>query len=76
MNKLRRQQIADIISQLEELLSKIEDLQYEEQEYFDNMPESFQYGEKGTKAEAAIDEMQNAIDGINDIISNLESASE
>lgn len=36
-------------------------LRDEEQDYFDNMPESLQAGEKGEKAEAAINAMENVV---------------
>lgn len=69
MNKDRRKAIAALIVELEALQGKREDilgqidtLIDEEQEYYDNMPESFQNGEKGSAAEAARDALQNAYD--------------
>ncbi len=40
MNKPRRKALQDIIDQLEELKGSVEDLQSEEEEYRDNMPEN------------------------------------
>lgn len=69
MNKDRRKAIAALIEELEGLrddidsvVSRIDTLIDEEQEYYDNMPESFQTGDKGAAAEAARDELQNAYD--------------
>jgi hypothetical protein len=88
MNKDRRKQIAEVIKQLDELrdtisgiVSTVEDIQSEEQEYFDNMPESLQSSEKGQAVEAAVDYLGTAKSGLedfdfDDILSNLESASE
>ena len=76
MNKVRRKQTEDIIARLQDLMADIELLQEEEQEYYDNMPESFQYGEKGEKAEASIDAYEEAISNIEEAISNLDTAIE
>lgn len=38
----------------------------EEQEYFDNMPESLQGGDKGQMAEAAIEALDSAISALED----------
>lgn len=47
MNKIRRKRLAeaiDLISQAKDILEEVKD---EEQEAYDNLPESFQYGERG-----------------------------
>lgn len=74
MNKDRRKHIAEIVANLETvketlsgLASDIETIREEEQEYFDNMPESFQMGEKGQAAEAAIDALDSAHSDLEDI---------
>lgn len=66
MNKIRRKELAHIVTMLEELdalreqireqLAEIED---EEQEALDNMPESLQDGEKGQQMQEYIDTMEN-----------------
>lgn len=75
-------------SEIEALQERIESVRDEEQEYHDNMPESFQTGEKGEKAQAAIDaldeaintceEMVSTIDGdkFDEVVSSLETAKE
>lgn len=75
MNKERRKQIADLISRLRELTipdlealktemdeihDGIDEVKEQEQEYFDNMPESLQGGDKGSVAEAAIQALEEA----------------
>lgn len=71
MNKDRRKEISELVSELEGLGEKIEGfrdtsetIQADEQEYFDNMPESFQGGEKGEAAQAAADKLQEAYDAL------------
>ncbi len=76
MNKDRRAAIAKLADELEGIRSQIEDLQNEEQEYYDNMPESFQSGDKGQAAEAAAEALSSAVDSVQDAISSLESAQE
>lgn len=87
MNNQRRKEIADLKDRLDkvkdeidEISSYIEDVLGEEQEYFENMPESFQQGEKGAVAEEAIgylteayDEMGSALESLSSVGDNLEN---
>lgn len=75
MNKDRRNEIARIKAEVEALVSKAEDLindiesvRDEEQEYFDNMPESFQQGEKGEVAEAAVASLDQAMEALQEMV--------
>ena len=76
MNKERRTKLKDLIGRIEELQSEIETLKDEEDDYFSNMPESLQQGEKGQAAEAAVEALTSAVDSFADIISNIEIATE
>src|SRR3546814_9575415 len=49
---------------LDEAKQLLEAIRDDEQDYYDNMPESFQGGDKGCAAEAAIDQLSTAIDDI------------
>lgn len=67
MNNERRKAIDEVIAKIEalrdmigEIGADVETLREEEQEYFDNMPESFQSGEKGERAESAISALDDA----------------
>lgn len=53
MNKERRAKLGDIIERLDALQAEIEDLEREEQEAFDNMPEGLQQSERGQQTEEA-----------------------
>lgn len=69
--------VADAISKAEELHSELEGVKDEEQEYFDNMPESLQGGDKGQAAEEAVSNMESALEAlelIKDLENNLEDA--
>lgn len=67
MNKERRKTIDEIAADLDRIKGEVEScreqieaVKDEEQEFFDNMPESFQNGEKGERAQAAIDALDTA----------------
>ena len=68
MNQERRKKLAelrdrmsDLQSQTSTLIADLQEVLDEEQSYLDNMPESLQDSEKGEKAQAAIDLMDNLI---------------
>ena len=81
MNDQRRKAIEDVRTRLQEirgeaesLAEQIDEIEEEERGYFDNMPESFQEGEKGEKAQAAIDNLQSARSSIDDVTTALDEA--
>ena len=61
MNQKRRDRLNVIIEELGALIE-------EEQEAFDNMPESFQYAERGEIMENNITEMESAKDYLEPLI--------
>lgn len=79
-----KEQISDLRVKLDELIgnaadlhSELEGLKDEEQEYFDNMPESLQGGDKGQTAEEAIQNLETALeklDELKDLENGLEEA--
>lgn len=72
MNKSRRNEISTIIDRLVECLDELEALQEEEQECFDNLPESLQYAEKGETMQENANDLQNACEEIENIIESLQ----
>ena len=97
MNNDRRKQIDKICDQMKELdelrlklkelaeniKEDVESVRDDEQEYYDNMPEPLQGGDKGQAAEAAIsilDDVINALDDMSleteadDLITQLDEA--
>ena len=71
MNKARRKNIQDVVGQLEDLKSALEDVLHEEEEYRDNIPENLQGSERYEKADEACDTLSGAVDGLEDIITSL-----
>lgn len=53
--------------QAEELVGTLETIRDAEQEYFDNMPESFQQGERGQSAESAISMLEEALNEVTEV---------
>lgn len=76
MNNTRRSQITDIMEQLSPLQTSIEELLEEEQEAFDNLPESIQDSERGEAIQAAIDNLEEAVGNCEELLNNLEMAKE
>lgn len=74
MNKQRRKWINELIEKVSALQDEIDEVLQEEQECFDNMPESLQSSERGEIAEEAISNLEEALSCIDDCVSNLESA--
>ncbi len=74
MNAQRRKSIQAIMETIDTAKTDLEGLRDEEQEYFDNMPESLQASEKATTAESAVSSMDTAINSLEDVSSSLEEA--
>ena len=73
MNNKRRKEISNAIRPIENVVSSI---LADEEEAFDNMPESLQESERGYTSQDAQDNLSNAIDALEEAIICLEDASE
>ena len=69
MNKARRKEIQDAVKKIEGLVQNILD---DEQEAYDNMPESLQESENGSNSVDAQESLEAAIDALEEAISYLE----
>lgn len=65
--KQANEKIAEAASLVEGAKELLEQARDEEQEYYDNMPESFQSGEKGGAAQEAIDLLEQKISELDGI---------
>ena len=72
MNKQRRTEIANIVTELEILKERLDKVLSEEQDVFDNMPENLQYSMRGEESQEAIDNMDGAMSDFENVISQLE----
>lgn len=79
MNNNRRKDISALKARLddldiESLVSDLESIRDEEQDYLDNMPEGLQGGDKGTMAEEAIGALEEALEALGEIQSYIDAA--
>ena len=74
MNKARRKQIEAIKNLLTTIQTDLEAIKDDEQEAYDNLPESLQDGEKGEKMTEAIDNLETACSALEEIHGNLDEA--
>lgn len=72
MNKARRKWLEKTIATLEDQRAELESICEEEQEAYDNMPESLQDSERGQSLYDNIDALESAASDLDDIISNLQ----
>lgn len=76
MNVLRRKRLARISDQLEILKAELEDLLQDEEEARDNIPEGLQESPIYERADKACDDLQAAIDSLEETLSSIEEARE
>ena len=74
MNNTRRKEIQDVLNELADLRSRVDTLHGEEQEAYDNMPESLQQSERGQAAENAASGVGNALSAFDAVASSLNAA--
>lgn len=76
MDILRRKRIKVMIDILYDLKNQLDDVFDDEQDYRDSIPENMQGGERYEKADEACDNLSDAVDGLDEVISSLEAAIE
>lgn len=72
MNKLRRRQLRAALDLLDEARSILETVQEDEQEAFDNMPESLQSSERGEAMGETISNLEDAVSSLEEIDETFE----
>ena len=76
MNRDRRKALAAIRIQLYDLHDLLEEVQQEEEEYRDNIPENLQGSERYEKADEACDNLYSAISSLEEVIEYIDAAVE
>ena len=76
MNRVRRKELNKILDEIAVLRDRVWDVMNDEQEAFDNLPESLQYSEQGVKMENTIDCLQTALNSFDEINEALTGAQE
>ncbi len=59
---------------MEQLKGEIESILEDEEEYMDNIPENMQGSERYETAETACENLQSAVDAMEEVLSSLEEA--
>ena len=73
MNKARIKQLINWKKKAEELKEELESILYDEQDYFDNMPENLQGSMKGMDSEEAINQLEDAISTLEEAIDSVDN---
>lgn len=76
MNTERRKEIDKARGMIEEAKSILDQCENDEREYFDNMPENMQSGDKGQRAESAAEALNEAVGELENALGNLDTAVE
>ena len=71
MNNKRRKEISKIVSTLEDVRDRLNEVVDEEQSAFDNMPESIQGSDRGCDSEEAIGYLSDALDSVQSALEYL-----
>ena len=72
MNKDRRNQLMLWCHKAEELKDDLESILWDEQNSYDNIPENLQYSTRATESEQAIDDLEDAVDILNEAIEKVQ----
>ena len=72
MNQKRRKKIIELAAQLDDLRIDLEAIRDEEQEAFDNLPESLQLSEKGEDMQTGVDTLTECVDQLEELAQTLE----
>jgi hypothetical protein len=71
MNKKQRAEIQKYIDAISDAQEHLEELASEEQEKYDNMPESLQSSERGEVYESAASTLTNSAETLSDVVEKL-----
>ena len=81
MNKYRRKEIDMLNNELQDIIDKIKaaqstasDIQSDEQDYMDNIPENLQSSERYEAADAAISELDDVDSALDEAVDSIQSA--
>ena len=72
MNNERRKALRRWNKRAEELKSDLESILWDEQNYYDNIPENLQFSERAEASEESINQMEDAIDDLGDVIEAID----
>ena len=71
MNNQRRKEIAKAVAMLDDVYDILDDVNCDENDAYDNMPENLQDGDRAFNMQDNIDKLDNACSSINEIMDSL-----
>lgn len=74
MNKSRRIRIARIIDKIDELMAAVDELRQEEEDAYENLPDSIRESSRGEDMYDAMDNLENAFGSLEDADNYLNDA--
>lgn len=72
MNKARRDQLRKVIQKIEDIIKVVENILYDEQDAYDNIPDSLKESDRGNESIEAQDNIEAAIEALEQASSYLE----
>ena len=76
MNSAQKKRVAELADQLSAIMDEIEQIKNDEEEKYDNLPESFQDGEQGERIQEGIDTLDDAYSYMYDALDSLREVCE
>lgn len=76
MNKARRNELNNLIKELNAINERLEAITDEEDEMFEAIPENLKSSDRAIAAEIALENLNDALDYLDDVISSIEEAIE
>ena len=76
MNNLRRKELGQVINGLNtiqdrddlySLINTLDNIKYDEESYYDNIPENLQYSQRAEDSETAIENLEEALNLLNEV---------
>lgn len=72
MNKARRDQLRKVIQKIEDIIKVVENILYDEQDAYDNIPDSLKESDRGNESIEAQDNIEAAIEALEQASAYLE----
>lgn len=74
MNKQRRKRLAGLHDRLAKIADELEAIRDEEQEAYDNLPDSLQAGQRGDALQESVDTLESAMSSAEELLEHVAGA--
>lgn len=76
MNKTRRNELNDLIEELNDINERLQAITDEEDDFFEAIPENLKNSDRAIAAETALENLNDALDYLTDVVEYIEYAVE